>query len=353
MKLSDVARVLGIELPEPPGRCFCPFVDHKRDDKTFRVYKSMASGDDMWKCWSCDDPNSGDAIGLYARMRSVSRAEAWRNLKDAGVHDDSVSSLRKGTIEKKEIEIPFRGTQTGEVLPLDFDRWVKWRDARSGHVERFSSMRSIDASVMREHGVIDMPGSSIGFTYFHPEDGSPCRVKVRGVDQKRFFVEPFIKGSSAKAIGPLYLANELTDVGVAIRPAIIVEGEVDALSMVHLGFRNVVSLPDGAESAKTVDLSPLYPRYNLWLIALDYEDPTDPKWKGKTPPGLAGYKILRERARKLDVDVIWIEWRMFSDDEPVLYKDANEALMAGNSKDQFAACLDVAMKKRFGHTIKW
>lgn len=352
MRLADVARILGTDLPDPPGKCFCPFTDHRREDKTFRVYKSK-SGDDMWKCWSCDEPNSGDAVAFFARMSGCDRATAWNQLKDAGLVTGNEIIQRQRPPAKKETEIPFRGTHTGKVLPLDVKKWNSWQQNRFGNVEKFAEMRSLDALGMRMHGVVDMPGSCIGFTYFDPDSGAPCRVKVRGVDQKKFFVEPFIKGSDARALGPLYLANELRDIGVTIRPVIIVEGEVDALSMLHLGFSNVVSLPDGAESAKTVDLSPIYPRYNVWLVPLDYEDPLDPKWKGKTPPGLAGYKVLRERAKKLNVDVIWIEWTMFDGDEPVTYKDANEAMMAGNGKRQFEICLDLAMKSRFGYTVDW
>ena len=58
LAVAEVGRLLGLELPGPGGKARCPFRDHRRKDKTFRVFKSKRTGDELWKCWSCDSPEN-------------------------------------------------------------------------------------------------------------------------------------------------------------------------------------------------------------------------------------------------------------------------------------------------------
>ncbi len=360
LTVEKVGSLSGFRLPGPRGRCKCPFRSHGRQDKTFRVWISERTKDEIWKCWSCDLPNSGDAVELYARLNSCTRTDAWGHLKQRGFDVPGLNQERSEYVptpqQQQRVEIPLRGSTPEYSLPLDQEKWHKWHELRTGAVERFAEMRCLDAAILREHDVIDMPGGKhIGFTYF---DGTvPCRVKVRAVEEKRFFVEPRSQDGHRKALAPLYLANELSCVEDKIRPAIITEGEVDALSLVQLGFKNVVSLPDGSESASTVDLGVLFGAtsydFNFVLAAFDYEDPSDPKWKNKLPPGVAGFRSMRSRTCSMSKYIDWIKWSMFVGDEPVIYKDANAALMAGHGKEDFVKCLDIATQNRFGFTVKW
>ncbi|XP_044496991.1 twinkle homolog protein, chloroplastic/mitochondrial isoform X2 [Mangifera indica] len=112
------------------------------------------------------------------------------------------------------------------------------------------------------------------------------------------------------------------------RDIIIVEGEIDKLSMEEAGFRNCVSVPDGAPaSVSTKDLPPedkdIKYKY-LWncreylnkasriILATDGD-----------PPGQA---LAEELARRLGKERCWrVKWP--KKDEVNYFKDANEVLM--------------------------
>src|SRR3990167_2889834 len=90
LTIHDVGLLFGLNLPAPGlgkrSRAKCPFRKHTRRDPTFRVFNSRKTGEEIFKCWSCDpgDPNVGDAVALYAKLAAVDRRTAWRRLLDEG-----------------------------------------------------------------------------------------------------------------------------------------------------------------------------------------------------------------------------------------------------------------------------
>jgi DNA primase len=128
-----------------------------------------------------------------------------------------------------------------------------------------------------------------------------------------------------------------------LKPVLISEGEIDALSLVAKGFPNVVSLPDGSESVKTADVDLLWSSaFNVWLLALDADEAGD-----------RAYKLLRSRAEAAGVDAVRVFWRKLVGEEIVTYKDANEALLAGFTQGDFVQSLNVATEPRYGAPIPW
>jgi Toprim-like len=359
LTIHDVGSLFGLDLPSPglgrKSRSKCPFKKHARRDATFRVFRSRATGEELCLCWSCTDGDTkktSDAIALYATLAAVDRKTAWKRLRDDGF---AVPGLKEGengpgdggAREDKERDayakaqketahvIPVEGIRPAKVLPLDQARWARWRMRREGVLEEFAQKRGMDPEFMRAHGVIEMGGPYVGFTYVNPLTDLPCRVKVRGTKEKRFWVEPRpAEGdtSGARALDVLYLANEL-ELTSPRNPVIILEGEPDALAVRSTGILNVVSLPDGYASAMTADLSPIHGRFSIWFLATDNDK-----------AGQQAASVLH--ARSWGMMVIPIVWKRLKGDDFEVFKDANAALLGGFRREDFLRCMQAAAEER-------
>lgn len=379
LTIAAVGQMFGHRLPEPGRRGRCPLRKHKRTDPTFRVWIA-GSGDPLWKCWSCDPPdNAGDAVSLYALLAGIDRLSAWKKLADdgfqvPGVKDDpSVPGARprppppRMPLPDKKPPIPMRGTRMGRAAaepPLEFheDEWRPLLSRDTGLLAAFANKRGLPVHLFKSYGVVETQRGDVGFLYVDPLTRRPCRMKVKRLAvgehaQAPYFIVPRDKrldgeegGAGRTALNPLYLAHRLQPRGLGyVEPCVIVEGEIDALSLVWREIPNVVSLPDGAESAKSVSLEPLHRRFTVWLIATDAD-----------APGEASYRVLRDRAAACGVDTARVYWKKLrttedgSEGELVAYKDANDALVHGGFvHEDFARCLDVAMEQRFTFSVRW
>ena len=109
-----------------------------------------------------------------------------------------------------------------------------------------------------------------------------------------------------------------------VEELIIVEGEMDVLSLYECGYRNVISLPDGApQTAKMREDDKrfeLLKRLNLKtlkkvLIAVDMDE--------------AGQALATELEHRLGKDICWrVSW---PDSQDITCKDANETLLVHGS----------------------
>ena len=334
--LWEVGSVVGIEIPKIGGRCNCPFRKHRKRNNTFRVFRSTETGDVIWKCYSCDAPgNAGDAVALYARVQGMERREAFFELKKMGLVRGE-RAVRPRSLPRRRRVVPIEGARTVAVAPLDLKLWRKWKESSNGAVSGFAAQRGLDPQLMLANDVVEVRPDCVGFGYRDPETRLPCRVKVRSVKDKAFWVEPKGKDGS-RALSPLYLAHQLG----RSRSVLITEGELDALSLKQVGFDNVVSLPDGAESARHVDLSPLA-SYLIWLVA------TDDDAKGQ-----AAFKALRTRAIDMGIETARVVWRRLTEqqtgEELESYKDANDALKDGKfGREDYWKCVVRAAEHTFG-----
>jgi hypothetical protein len=286
----------------------------------------------------------GDAVALYATLSNVDRKTAWHELRDRGYAVPGAESYRGNdefVARPIKRRVPVRGVDdVREILPFDLGSWRKMAESRLGAVERFASMRGLDAEVLRRCDVVDVADDVVGFGYRDPYTSLPCRVKCRPLYRKTFWIEPRpSEGVEAKALGPLYLAHDL-DIqrkrfGQAGPHAVIVEGEVDALTLMSLGFKNVVSLPDGCGSASKVSLEPISPCV-LWLVSTDADE-----------EGERAYREIRARGWALSLTVARVTWKLGDE----CFKDANDALVGGMRRDDFVACLGGAAEYALGYRV--
>ena len=203
--------------------------------------------------------------------------------------------LGEGTIKISNLKPKFKPVEFKES-PLS-QKVLDW----------FSS-RGITNEVLLNNKITEkktwMPGinkevTAILFPYF--KDKKVVNVKYRD-GSKNFKQE-------SGAMKCLYNVDNIED------HTIIVEGEMDVLSCEVAGFTNVVSVPDGAPSAKSENFSskfdflddPVLDKVENWIIAVDKDAP--------------GKKLEDELCRRFGRDkCLIVSW-------PEGCKDANETLM--------------------------
>lgn len=346
VSIHEVAGIFGKRLSPLGQRSFCPLRIHKRGDKSFSVFKS-SDGKLLWKCHSCDPPsNAGDAVKLYALLSGMDRRDAWRELRDKGYEvpgarsmpDSERRPVQRQPVRKAVVPIEGRRPPADQVVRLAPERWNQLSNNRLGAVEAFSAKRGLAAGLMRELDVVDVDRGAVGFGYRNPENGEPCRVKVRAVEKKTFWIEPRApKGESGVALSPLYLAHRLAAPAGLASAVVITEGEVDALSLASIGVRNAVSLPDGCSSAANVDLRPVWSMASIIFSAVDADDDGD-----------RAHRDLYLRCQAMRKDVVRVRWSLQG---RKAFKDANEALLAGWTRSEFVACLQSAANELRGYEV--
>lgn len=342
LTMHEVAAMFGKSLDSIGKRSFCPIRVHKRADKSFSLFRT-SDGKVLFKCFSCSEPdNVGDAIKLYSLLSGVDRKEAWHSLREMGY---DVPGAKGGPerpsrppLRKAVSTVEGRLPDPKMIIPLNVERWDEVRLQRMGAVEKFARSRSLDANVLRQLDVVDMGYDAVGFGYRDPSSGRPCRIKVRALDRKAFWIEPRAnKGESGVALSPLYLADKLDAPDGLQGIVIVTEGEVDALSLRCVGIRNVVSLPDGSGSAGKVDLKPIWYRAALILSAVDADAEGD-----------KANQELFSRSMAMGKQIARVRWQL-GDGE--VFKDANDALKAGWTKEMFVSCLQRAANELRGYEV--
>lgn len=192
-------------------------------------------------------------------------------------------------------------------MTVDVMEWLKSTRKLDGDLLSFMQVKEVD------HGRL---GTAIAFPYIR--GGKPYADKFRG-SQKTW-------GSTKGVTRGLYNGDVLGQmVGI---PIVIVEGEIDCLSVMQSGFERCVSLPDGwtAEGNKTESLIAELPKFfeaPYVIVAGDNDT--------------AGESLPRVVANLLDgQDVRYVVW-------PDDCKDANDVLVKFG-EGELAACLNRAKR---------
>ncbi|KAF9589812.1 hypothetical protein IFM89_028747 [Coptis chinensis] len=163
----------------------------------------------------------------------------------------------------------------------------------------YFSERNISGETLRRNGVMQKTGSEVAIAFTYRRNGVLVSCKYRDIN-KKFWQEK----DTEKILYGLDDIKEETDI-------IIVEGEIDKLSMEEAGFRNCVSVPDGAPS-KVSEKMPSEEKASRIILATDADAP--------------GQALAEELARRLGRERCWrVKWPKKTEAE--VYKDANEVLM--------------------------
>ncbi|BBH01220.1 toprim domain-containing protein [Prunus dulcis] len=190
--------------------------------------------------------------------------------------------------EVKKI-VQFSGQMTEESLRLE---------PPGEKITAYFSERMISDETLRRNAVMQRSGDKdiIAFTY--KRNGLLVGCKFRSIE-KRYWKA---KGSE----NTLYGIDDINDAAEII----IVEGEIDKLSVEEAGFCNCVSVPDGAPGKSSNKLPPVE-KVSRIILATDNDKP--------------GQALARDIALRLGTHRCWqVRWP--KKDESSYYKDANEVL---------------------------
>ena len=243
----------------------CPECSHTRKKSTVKCLSS--NGDKLtWHCSHC-----GWSGSLHEKGENVS---PWKPKEFA---------------KPPEIEVN---------LP---DKVVKWFEER-----KISKQTLVDYKI--SHGNVFMPQvnkevSAIQFPYMRGEE----TVNIKYRDGKKNFRQV----SNAEKI--VYGFNDI----VRKPEIIIVEGEMDKLSLVEVGYKNCFSVPDGAPAVNTQNYTS---KFN-YLGSIEETINNTTKVILMTDSDSAGLKLSEELGRRIGREKCWRV--KFPDD----CKDANEVLV--------------------------
>ncbi|CAA0823770.1 Twinkle homolog protein-chloroplastic/mitochondrial [Striga hermonthica] len=177
--------------------------------------------------------------------------------------------------------------------------------------------RLISGDTLRRNGVMQKKSGehiAIAFTYWR--NGELVSCKYRDIT-KKFWQE----ANTERIFYGLDDIKQSSDI-------IIVEGEIDKLSMEEAGFRNCVSVPDGAPAKVSNKALPSEDADTKFQFLWNCKEYTDKASRiilatDNDPPGQA---LAEEIARRLGKERCWrVKWPQKSDTE--CFKDANEVLM--------------------------
>ncbi|XP_062161454.1 primase homolog protein [Alnus glutinosa] len=176
--------------------------------------------------------------------------------------------------------------------------------------------RMISEETLRRNAVMQMSNDKnvIAFTYRRNGQLVGCKYRTIG---KRFWQE---KGTEKI----LYGLDDINDVSETI----IVEGEMDKLSLEEAGFRNCVSVPGGAPGKVSTKELPSFEKDTAYQFLWNCKESLNKVSRIilATDSDTSGQALAEELARRLGKDRCWqVHWP--KKDESSCFKDANEVLM--------------------------
>jgi twinkle protein len=275
--------------------CKCPFHDEKT--ASFKVSKSKQ----IYKCFGCG--KSGDAIDFVISYRNVTYIEAIKMLASKyHVHLDEVETQKR--VYKKPDQ---KYISTG--LPENITKWFEHRGISTNTLNRAKVTGATEWMPKAKTEV-----EAICFNYFIK--GELVNIKFRAKDK------------DFKLCKDAQLVFYNLDSIAGRDSVVIVEGEIDCLSLIEAGITCAVSVPNGASNG-TQRLEYLD---NCWEL---FEDKTTIIIM--TDNDNNGLQLRDELARRLGKE------RCLKVVYPDGCKDANEILLK-HGKQAVIDCIDKAVE---------
>ncbi|OVA05130.1 Toprim domain [Macleaya cordata] len=180
----------------------------------------------------------------------------------------------------------------------------------------YFAVRMISGETLRRNAVMQKSGDELAIAFTYRRNGVLVSCKYRDINKK------FWQEKATEKI--LYGLDDIKDAS----DIIIVEGEIDKLSMEEAGFRNCVSVPDGAPpqvSNKELPPTDEDKKYQYLWNCKEYLDKAS-RIILATDADQPGQALAEELARRLGRERCWrVKWPKKNNVD--VCKDANEVLM--------------------------
>ncbi|KAL8214618.1 hypothetical protein R6Q57_004067 [Mikania cordata] len=284
-KLEEIGLACGHCHPGQTYRFVCPMCKGgESNEKSLSLLIAQDGNAALWNCfrakcgWSGNTRASADVKSSYNRMNIIT---------------PKVKNIRGITVQELKLE------------PL-------CHDLREYFAERMISEETLQRNSVMQRRYENQ--TVIAFTY--KRKGELVSCKYRGLAKK------FWQESDTEKI--LYGLDDIEGAS----DIIIVEGEMDKLAMEEAGFRNCVSVPDGAPpqvSTKDLPSQEKDIKYQYLWNCKEYLEKAS-RIILATDGDLPGQALAEELARRLGRERCWrVTWPSKNQNEH--FKDANEVLM--------------------------
>ncbi|XP_065847285.1 twinkle homolog protein, chloroplastic/mitochondrial isoform X2 [Euphorbia lathyris] len=284
-KLEEVGIKMDELYPGQHNHLLCPMCNGgDSEEKTFSLVIDPDGSSAAWTCFRAKCGWNGGTKLMAGKNSTYKSSIKTKNLK---------SQIRKITVESLELE-----PLCNELVGYLAERLITEETLQRNRVMQRSNGDQI----------------AIAFTYWR--DGLLTSCKYRD-SNKKFWQE----SDTEKIFYGLDDIKEADDI-------IIVEGEIDKLSMEEAGFRNCVSVPDGAPpsvSQKNLPSEEKDTKYRYLWNCKEYLKKAS-RVILATDGDLPGQALAEELARRIGRERCWrVRWPKKNKDEH--FKDANEVLM--------------------------
>lgn len=277
-ELKNIAKITDFIATKQKGTnhlALCPF--HNERTPSFTIPKE----NNVYKCFGCG--KSGDIFSFIKETKSLSFVESVKYVANHYNYELNQTN--------KEYSKPI---QRLEKIDIKFIEWFEKRGVSNNTLLRFNITQSLEWMPKANKET-----TAICFNYYR--NGELVNIKFRAA-QKDFKLE-----KDAELI--FYNIDSIKDE----KTAIIVEGEIDCLSMYEAGIYNVVSVPNGANATGNINLKYLDNCFEYFhdkekiIIATDQDEP--------------GERLKAELVRRFGKEkCLYIEF-------PKDCKDANDVLV--------------------------
>ncbi|GJY00604.1 twinkle homolog protein, chloroplastic/mitochondrial [Tanacetum coccineum] len=259
-------------------------------EKKLSLFIAENGNEAAWSCfrakcgWKGSTRGSADPNSSYKTMSKVTRVKKVRGLIESDLNLEPLCpDVNFSLLFAYLISLDVKVTRSTLHLVAYF-------------AERMISEETLRRNYVRQRRYANQ--IVIAFTYRRKGDLISCKYRDLA---KKFWQE----SDTEKILYGLDDIDGASDV-------IIVEGEMDKLAMEEAGFRNCVSVPDGAPPCVSAKGVPAQEEASRIIIATDGDEP--------------GQALAEELARRLGRERCWrVTWPTKNEKEN--FKDANEVLM--------------------------
>jgi archaellum biogenesis ATPase FlaH len=293
---NEAARIIARDLKleqfdEVNLKSLCPF--HQEETPSF-VWNPK---DNCFKCFGECGLNYG-IVDHYMQFHDLTYTKAVEKLFN-------------------ETNISFLFGERGVKIDRDY-KYPSHEDC--GHrekVEEYLSLRKISVATMDYADIRQDEHENIVFHYYDTNDvltAVKYRMARKYDKTKDKMPKYWAQADADNTAGTLYLANKADPT----RPLVLTEGEIDCLSVLESGWKNVCSIPSGAGKNKDAWIEKNYEwleQFNNIIV-----------WFDNDPAGLQSRRDACARLGTWKTRFVNIPVKIKKDDKDIFLKDANEVL---------------------------